>query len=701
MKLRRHFIPLVLVIALGLARFAADAAAADPTPRTWTADNGNGTFTNPLFYDEFSDPDLIRVGSDYYLTGTTMHAMPGLPVLHSRDLVNWRFLSYASDRLDLGPEYRLEGGEVYGQGIWAPCFRYHDGTFYIFTNVNQQKTQIFQATDPAGPWTRREMRRSLHDLSVLFDDDGRIFVVWGYNEIRFAELEPDLSDIKPGTERILIPRGSGMGEGSHFYRINGRYYLFSANYDPMGYMVCARADQPEGPYELTVVSARETLGVSTGWRLEGMGRTPGFNLQPPRDNHAGAIPLHQGGIVDTPDGEWWGFSMMDHNSIGRLTCLSPVTWHEGWPYFGLSGNLTRSPRTWMKPSTGHDMPPSAPYQRSDDFAQPVLQPVWQWNHVPDDQRWSLVEKLGSLRLHSLPAKDFFQARNTLTQRAVGPESIATTRIDASGLQPGDVAGLALLNHPYAWLGVARTSAGLSLTLHDQLTQRVQTVPLPSAVVSLRVQCDFDNEKARFSYSVDGRVYQPIGDEVLMVFQLKTFQGARFALFNFNQTGVAGGYADFENFQVDEPRARAGRDVPIGKIITLTSLADQSRLVVWNGLLRPFPAGSAEAASAAARFRVHDRGQGRVALSAEDGSGFVTVTGIGATGDVRLTRTEQGPSTTFQWQGMLRGDVMLMSLATHRYLQALPNSGDLASADAPGTRPDRKDGSCFIWAAVEP
>ena len=159
-----------------LACWASLAHAAD----TWKADNGNGTYSNPLFYDEFLDCDLIRVGRDFYLTGTTMHSMPGLPILHSRDLVNWRFLGYALDRLDLGPAFRLEGGQhVYGQGIWAPSLRFHKGAFYIFSNVNGQTTQVFRATKPAGPWTRTPMKRSFHDLSVLFDDDGKAYVVWG------------------------------------------------------------------------------------------------------------------------------------------------------------------------------------------------------------------------------------------------------------------------------------------------------------------------------------------------------------------------------------------------------------------------------------------------------------------------------------------------------------------------------------------
>ena len=181
---------------------------------TWMADNGNGTFTNPLFFEEFSDPDLIRVGDDYYLTGTTMHTMPGLPVLHSRDLVNWELISYAVDRLDIAPELRMENGQdFYGQGIWAPCFRYHQDSFYIFSNVNRYGTQIFTAADPRGPWKQRTMNARLHDLTVLFDDDGKIYAVWGYDEVKMVQLTKDLMDVVPGTERVIIERGSGAGEG--------------------------------------------------------------------------------------------------------------------------------------------------------------------------------------------------------------------------------------------------------------------------------------------------------------------------------------------------------------------------------------------------------------------------------------------------------------------------------------------------------
>lgn len=204
----RNFVRTAVALLLCLSGLSPAAAA------SWHADNGNGTYTNPLFYDEFSDPDIIRVGEDFYMTGTSMHSMPALAVLTSKDLVNWKFVSTALDRLELGPEYRMEEGkDIYGKGIWAPSFRYHNGTFYIFSNVNGQTTQIFSATDPKGPWTHRAMKVSLHDLSVLFDDDGKAWVVWGYQNLHIAQLTDDLTDIVPGTDHEAFARNAGMGEG--------------------------------------------------------------------------------------------------------------------------------------------------------------------------------------------------------------------------------------------------------------------------------------------------------------------------------------------------------------------------------------------------------------------------------------------------------------------------------------------------------
>jgi len=678
---RRRLAALLLLLAA--------PAVAQRTSRSWASDNGNGTYSNPLFYDEFSDPDMIRVGADYYLTGTTMHTMPGLPILHSRDLVNWRIVGYALDRLDLGPDFRLEDGkEIYGQGIWAPSFRYHNGTYYIFANVNRFGLQVYRATDPRGPWKHNRLEKGLHDISVLFDDDGKIYAVYGARTIRIVEFNQDLTAVKPETDRVLIEPAKGMGEGSHIYKIHGKYYIVSAVPGAHVPMKCARADRLEGPWEVTTISEDESLGIGQSYRIKGNRRTPPFELNPPDANPRLSLTLHQGGIVDTPGGEWWGFSMQDHNAVGRLTSLSPVTWVDGWPYFGLPGNLKRTPSTWVKPNTGHVEPVTSPYDRSDDFAGPALGKVWQWNHAPDDSKWSLRERPGYLRLHSLPAAEFWWARNSLTQRAVGPESTATAELDARGLEAGDVAGLALLNLPYAWVGVKREGAGHVVSFYDQLSGATLQEAIGAPRVWLRAHCNFDTDVAELSYSTDGAKFKSIGNELKLPFQLKTFQGVRYALFHYNTGGKPGGYADFNGLVVNEPRPRGlTRPIPVGQSIVFADIATGNVLAARDGKLQAVP-------SNGTAFRVVDRGRGRIALRAPDGK-YVSVGG-----EVVLKTGQPGDAETFQWVDLQRGDTMLLSLATHRYLVAPPAGGPVA-ADHAGPSPDRKDGSGFSWKPSRP
>ncbi|MGB3801478.1 MAG: glycoside hydrolase 43 family protein [Lewinella sp.] len=669
---------------------------------TWTADNGNGTYTNPIFHDEFSDPDMIRVGDDYYLTGTTMHAMPGLPVLHSRDLVNWELLTYAAELLDEGPAFRLEDGQdIYGQGFWAPCFRYDNGTFYIFSNVNGVGTQVFTATDPAGPWKQQQMRADLHDLTVLFDDDGKKYAVWGYDEVKMVQLTDDLLDVVPDTERVIVPRGSGAGEGSHIYKIDGKYIITNTNYEPMCYQVCLRAYEPYGPYEINVISAESNMGVGQRARVFNTRGEAPYDVVRYEENYVGCIPMHQGGIVETPSGEWWGWSMLDYNSVGRVTGLSPVTWEDGWPYFGLPGNLTRTPRSWVKPNTGVTLEPSAPFVRNDDFGGPELQAIWQWNHVPVEDKWSLSEREGYLRLHALPAATFWRARNSLTQRGIGPESTATTRLELDGLESGDVAGLALLNLPYAWLGIMEEEDGRTLRYFNQQTDETADVEIDKDAVWLRTHANFDTDTAYFSYSLDGESFTDIGGPVHMPYQLRTFQGVRYTLFNYHTGGGEGGFADFDDFEVDEPRCKGlTRPIPHDQVIELTSLADSSVLATWRNFLRPVGADSPTAGDSLTHFRVLERGPGRVALQSVVTGRYVTVKNNGGLAEVRLMDAESGDASTFQWIDMLQDDLMLMSLANHRYLFVDPGQGSLCSADARDARPDRQGGACFRWRLVD-
>lgn len=675
--------------------------------KSWTADNGNGTYTNPLFYDEFSDPDLIRVKDTFYLVGTTMHCNPGLVVLESKDLVNWDFCSYAFDRIDIDdPRFRLENGEeAYGQGIWAPCIRYHDGKFYIFSNINGIGMQVYVSSNPKGPWKHYNMGGAIHDLSVLFDQ-GKIFAVYGYDEVHCIEIKPDFSGYVEGSDRCLIPRGSAMGEGHHAYKINGKYYIISADYAPMGRMMCARADKLEGPYETRVISCRETMGTEHSTWVMNMpmdGSMPEadkwkMEIRKPNADNMGCATLHQGGIVQLENGDWWGFSMLDFLAVGRTTCLSPVTWVDGWPYFGLINNLGRSPRTWIKPDISAKVTPHAPYIRSDNFDAGKLLPIWQWNHLPDDKQWSL--KRGKLRLNTMPAKDLYWAKNTLTQRGIGPVSIATVTLDASHLKEGDIAGLGLLNIPYEWVGVTVRNGKSILSYYDLGKDKTIESPLMKSEIYLRITGDFEHEWAQFSFSMDGVNFQNIGNKLVVPYQTKTFQGARYALFAFNQKERMGGYAEFDDFRVEEPLADRSRNIPLGKVGSFLNLSNHQRMQahprkmvysVWKG--------GKEYNTTDCQFRVLDRGNGKVVLEAMNGTGYVTVTGLGLSGDLRLSPKET-EGCLFMWQDMLHGQCMLMSLKTNRYVGLDPASGELYAADWAGTSASRLSGTVFQWEEAE-
>ena len=231
----------------------------DAAARHWTADNGNGTYSNPLFYEEFEDPDVIRVGTDYYLAGTTMHMNPAVQLMHSKDLVNWELAGYCADKLDLGPAYRLEGGgSIYGRGIWAPCLRYHDGMFYVFSNENGAALQVFRAKSIAGPWERNELPGH-HDLSVLFDDNGKVYLISGNTTpYPIDELAPDLRSFVPNVRhQLVVPPGQRMGEGHHLYKIKGKYYDISAIPGGTVNQMIASADSVDGPWTVTTMVEAE------------------------------------------------------------------------------------------------------------------------------------------------------------------------------------------------------------------------------------------------------------------------------------------------------------------------------------------------------------------------------------------------------------------------------------------------------------
>ena len=716
--MKRLYLPLLIVFLFPLSTslFPLSTLSA----QSWTADNGNGTYTNPLFYDEFSDPDILRVGDDYYLAGTTMHAVPGLVILHSKDLVNWENISYCFDRFDFSDDaFSLKNHkEIYGQGIWAPAIRYANGQFYVFSNINGKGLQCYTAKDIRGPWEHHNMQGRIYDLSVLFDDDGKIYAIHGYGEVKCTELKPDMSGPIEETERTIIPEGNAVGEGHHIYKINGMYYLISTDYMPNGRTLCSRSKSIWGPYETITITADETFGYHAAsltqvprgekYRIGEDGTKFGI---PEVDKDATACTnIHQGGIVEDQSGQWWALLMMDFHSIGRTVTLAPITWKDGWPMLGLEGNLGRAPRTWLKPNVSHvpvpqqQTAPHAPYVRSDDFNGKALGRIWQWNHNPDDSKWAL--KSGRLRLQSMPAEQLMWARNTLTQRVIGPTSIVTVELYTKGMKDGDVAGLGNINVPCSWIGVVKEGTNTILRCFEQAVNDTLNLPVSLDMMGdrifLRMVGDYDHDQVAYYYSYDGETFNPLGRMMPLSYQLITFQGSRHALFAFNHKGQKGGYAEFDNFVVEEPQADRSGNIPYGKTLASPSADDRWFRIINLATEKPaiaLPHGllydtEADNRSPQTRFRIIDKGQGKVILQCEDGR-YVFCAGYGIAGDVRLT-TDESKAEVFLWQDYLNHEFMLMSMRTHKYIGKSPTTGSPYSMDFTGADPARRNGAVFRW-----
>jgi beta-xylosidase len=492
--------------------------------------------TNPILWADVPDVSILRAGDTWYMASTTMHMNPGLPILRSRDLVSWELVSYAYETLVDNDRTRLENGaSAYGAGSWAPSLRFHDGTFYATTfSSTSGKTHVFSTTNiESGDWDEYAFSPSLHDHSLWFEEDGRVFMIWGAGEISIIELNPGARGIKPGAERqVIIPNaslvaGENIGlpaEGSQVVKVNGKYYLFNIVW-PRGGMrtvLVHRADSLFGPWEGRV--AFEDRGIA------------------------------QGGLIDTPDGMWYACLFRDYGAVGRTPWLVPVTWEDGWPVIGVEG---------VAPDT---LPIAAPANSlagivtSDEFdrmpGEASFHLAWQWNHNPVKEGWSLTERPGFLRLRTVRRdENVLEARNMLTQRTFGPESSATVLLDAGGLLDGDCAGIIALQKHYGWVGVERAGEALHLVVEQQVDAeptRVASTPLSpgTTTVFLRIACDFRDraDTATFHYSLDNNDWKEVGQTLRMRYTLPHFMGYRFGLFLYGKRQV-GGHADFDSYHI--------------------------------------------------------------------------------------------------------------------------------------------------------
>ncbi|MBD2704636.1 glycoside hydrolase 43 family protein [Spirosoma sp. BT702] len=492
------------------------------------------TAHNPILFADVPDMAMIRVGTNYYMSSTTMHMSPGLPIVKSKDLVNWNMIGYAYDTLANVDALNLTNGKsTYGRGSWASSLRYHNGTYYVSTFAQTTgKTYIYTTKNiEKGPWKEISFTPAYHDHSLFFDDDGRVYMIYGAGKLRLIELTADASGIKPGTtEQVLIenastPSGTGGGlpaEGSQLFKVNGKYYLFNITW-PKGGMrtvVIHRADKLTGPWEGRV--ALQDLGVA------------------------------QGGLIDTPDEKWYAYLFRDFGGVGRIPYLVPVKWEDGWPVLGVSGKV---PETLDLPTNKSLIPGIV---ASDEFTrkkgEPALPLVWQWNHNSDNKLWSVNERKGYLRLKTGRIDtSFVLARNTLTQRTIGPESSGSTALDVSNLKEGDFAGLCLLQKNYGLVGVKAEAGSKSIIMVSASSGKpveVQRVSLTQKTVYLKAECDFKDRKdtANFLYSLDGKTWKRIGESLKMPYTIPHFMGYRFGLFNY-ATQQTGGYADFDYFRI--------------------------------------------------------------------------------------------------------------------------------------------------------
>ena len=548
------------------------------------------TYRNPVINADVPDISVCKVADTYYMISTTMHLMPGAPIMRSKDMINWEVISYVYDRIDDGPRYNLEGdATVYGQGQWASSLRYHMGKFYVWFTANGApgKGFVYTADRAEGPWRLVSRPKHKHDGSLFFDEDGRVYMF--HENGRLTELQTEAEaepyETKPGGidmqlfERDDEEKGALL-EGSSVVKHNGKYYLcmISMKWGVPGRVrreVCYRADQITGPYEKHII------------------------LETPFESYGG---VGQGSLVGDAESNqgWWALIFQDRGGIGRTPCAMPVTWVDGWPMCGeLNAGVDKNdveaclnPKNYHIPNdTAKKHPSVEGLIGSDEFDLPVaalnrmakysyhertgLKLYWQWNHNPIDEAWSLTERPGYMRLKTARVvSNLNVAPNTLTQRMAAPECTGAICLDVTHMQEGDICGLAAYNGDSGVLRIVKRGGKLYLqvTSEKSVFKRPRNIErvdvevieevrlnvgkqktadgVKSQLVYLRIHGDFNprRDMASFSYSLDGNDWKAIGHELPMRFDYQRhFMGTKFAIFNY-ATKKVGGYVDVDWFR---------------------------------------------------------------------------------------------------------------------------------------------------------
>ena len=497
--------------------------------------------SNPNIWADVPDMSILRVGDTYYMSSTTMHLSPGVPIMKSTDLKNWEVINYAYQ--NLGPNnnaMNLNNGEnAYSRGTWASSISYRDGIFYVSSfSYTTGKTYVWTTNNiEGGSWTEYRLKEAngresgaYHDSSLFFDDDGKVYLVHAPGgSISILELTGDATSVAPGaTDRRVVQNahtiaanpwpGGLTAEGTQMQKINGWYYISNICWPSGGprTQIVHRSRNIYGPYEGRVV-LRE--GVA------------------------------QGRFVEAPSGDWYLYAFKDSGAVGRIPYLVPITWQNEWPV----GNTVPNTLNFEVEDRGMQG-----LVRNDEFNNRNLDIVWQWNHNPDDTGWSLNQRAGFLRITNTRIdSNILNTRNTLTQRMFGPTSTGTIKLDTRGMKNGDIAGISAFGEEYGLVGVRMNNGQkMIIMINNDATydhREIESQPFNQDIIYLRAHGDFRNNAnlATFAYSLDGIRWNDIGNTTRMRFDHQQhFMGYKFGLFNYS-TQSTGGYVDFDYFHVTD------------------------------------------------------------------------------------------------------------------------------------------------------